>query len=55
MINLRVCNVYVSDILCGKLCQTDEGYTFNYLNDYLNNYNKPVSLTLPLSSDVFFF
>ncbi len=40
--------------IAGYLRQTEEGYSFQYTTDYLNNEDaKPVSLTLPLQSDAF--
>lgn len=43
--------VYFQDMLAGIIAETDEGYEFSYQTEYLENKNaKPVSLTLPLSS-----
>ena len=38
----------------GILCEDDDGYTFQYNDDYLlQNDAEPISLTLPLTSDVY--
>jgi serine/threonine-protein kinase HipA len=43
--------VYFQNTLAGVLAETDDGYEFTYQADYLENkYAKPVSLTLPLST-----
>lgn len=43
--------VYFKETLAGIIAETDEGYEFSYQTEYLENKNaKPVSLTLPLSS-----
>lgn len=43
--------VYFKEMLAGIIAETDEGYEFSYQTEYLENKNaKPVSLTLPLSS-----
>lgn len=47
--------VYYNNILCGKIEEIDDGYVFEYDEDYLKNSNsKPVSLTMPLSSQNYF-
>ena len=41
--------VYIQNHLAGIISETDEGYTFSYLQKYLNNdLAVAVSLTLPL-------
>lgn len=46
--------VYYRESLAGYLEETDEGYTFTYDQDYLKSgHAMPVSLTLPLQSEVF--
>jgi len=43
-------NVYVKNLFCGVVKETDAGYSFEYNKDYLqNNDAQAVSLTLPLS------
>jgi serine/threonine-protein kinase HipA len=43
-------NVYVKNVFCGVVCETDAGYSFEYNKDYLqNNQAQAVSLTLPLT------
>ena len=45
----RTAYVYVRNMFAGTLEETDEGYTFRYDSDYLQNQNaSAVSLTLPL-------
>lgn len=48
----RAAYVYVRNILAGILKETDEGYSFKYDFDYLQNENaSAVSLTLPLRAE----
>ena len=50
--NFRTAYVYVRNTFAGILKETDEGYSFQYDNDYVsNNANAPVSLTLPLQKE----
>jgi len=50
----RIAKVFFSDIQAGILSETDEGYTFKYLQEYLSSNNaKPISFTLPLKSEVY--
>lgn len=50
MNTFRTAYVYVRNVFAGELCETDEGYTFSYDEQYLNTDNaSAVSLTLPLS------
>lgn len=47
--NYRKANIYVNEVKAGILEETDTGYQFQYLNEYLKqNSAEPVSLTLPL-------
>jgi serine/threonine-protein kinase HipA len=47
-------NVYVKNVFCGVVCETDAGYSFEYNKDYLqNNQAQAVSLTLPLTEKTF--
>ena len=47
----RTAFVFVQNIYCGKLSETDSGYTFSYDEEYLEKPDAvPVSLTLPLSN-----
>lgn len=49
---MRQAKVYMSDQLAGLLSESDEGYVFQYNDDYLENeLAKPVSLTLPLAKE----
>ena len=46
--------VYFADTLAGVIRETDEGYEFSYNSEYLKMQDaKPVSLTLPLSGDIY--
>lgn len=47
----RIAEVYIRNIFAGILKETDDGYSFLYDEDYLNKYNSPVSLTLPLRKE----
>lgn len=50
--NSRNAHVYVRNTFAGTLSETDEGYIFEYDNNYLlSNDCTPVSLTLPLRSE----
>jgi serine/threonine-protein kinase HipA len=43
-------NVYMKNIFCGVVSETDDGYLFEYNKDYLaNSHSEAVSLTLPLT------
>lgn len=49
---LRMANVYVQDIYAGQIRETDEGYEFEYDEEYLKEDEAvPISLTLPLQQD----
>lgn len=44
--------VYIQNIYAGILAETDEGYTFEYDNEYLNRKDAvAISLTLPLTEE----
>ena len=46
---MRQAQIYYKKMLAGILTESDEGYTFAYLPEYLTTKGaKPVSLTLPL-------
>ncbi len=46
---MRTAQVFYKSSLAGIITEHDDGYTFQYDDDYLNDANpKPVSLTLPL-------
>jgi len=46
--------VYYQDLIAGIIAETDEGYTFTYDAEYLDNKNaKPVSLIIPLSKKTY--
>ena len=48
----RAAYVYVRNTFAGILKETDEGYSFQYDTDYLQNENaSAVSLTLPLRTE----
>lgn len=45
-------NVYVKNVLCGVVYETDAGYTFEYDKAYLNNSQaEAISLTMPLTEN----
>lgn len=47
---MRRANIFFKDQLAGILSETDMGYRFEYMSEYLSSDNaQPVSLTLPLS------
>ena len=46
---MRKANIYVRDLLAGRLEETETGYRFTYDSRYLEKTDaEPVSLTLPL-------
>lgn len=50
----RTAYVYIRNEFAGILCETDEGYTFSYDEEYLERENaSAVSLTMPLSKDMY--
>ena len=47
---MKRAEVYYKNSLAGILAETDAGYEFCYIKDYLESKNaEPVSLTLPLT------
>lgn len=52
---MKIGYVYYDEIYAGKLTQEDDGtFSFEYDNNYFSNLlNKPISLTLPLTSQVY--
>jgi serine/threonine-protein kinase HipA len=47
-------NVYVKNVFCGVVSETDAGYSFEYNKNYLNNnLAEAVSLTLPLTDKIY--
>lgn len=51
---MKKANIMLRDKFVGVLCEDDDGYTFQYNDDYLlQNDAEPISLTLPLTSDVY--
>lgn len=50
----RTAYVYVRNVFAGKLCETDEGYSFSYDERYLSSEKaSAVSLTMPLSDQAY--
>ncbi len=49
----RTSYVYISNIYAGQLQQTDEGYCFIYDKEYIKQYNKQLSLTMPIQDDIY--
>jgi serine/threonine-protein kinase HipA len=51
---MKKANIMLRNKFVGVLCEDDDGYTFQYNDDYLlQNDAEPISLTLPLTSDVY--
>ena len=51
---VRTAYVYIRNVFSGTLCETDEGYSFSYDEQYLSRKDaSPVSLTLPLSKKTY--
>lgn len=49
---MRQANIYYSDHLAGVLTEDENGYAFQYNDDYLQSEDaKPVSLTMPLTEE----
>lgn len=47
----RTAKVYMKNLYCGEISETDSGYTFAYAEEYLLNPEaQAVSLTLPLTN-----
>lgn len=47
-------NVYMKNVFCGVVSETDDGYLFVYDKEYLqNNAAEAVSLTLPLNEKAY--
>lgn len=50
----RTAYVYVRNVFAGTLCETDEGYFFQYDGDYLQSGStSAVSLTLPMREEAY--
>lgn len=50
----RCGNVYLKNVFCGVVSETDAGYLFEYNQEYLLSSDaQPVSLTLPLTDKPF--
>ena len=50
----RTAYVYIRNVFSGTLCETDEGYSFSYDEQYLRRKDaSPVSLTLPLTEKTY--
>ncbi|MBW7870577.1 MAG: HipA N-terminal domain-containing protein [Flavobacteriia bacterium] len=51
---MRQAQVFYKNNLAGIIAENDEGYTFQYDENYLKSENsKPVSLTLPMQNQAF--
>jgi len=49
---MRNATVYYKEEFAGEIAETEDGFSFQYHTDYLNNnLSKPISLTLPLQID----
>ncbi|MDO5574068.1 MAG: HipA N-terminal domain-containing protein [bacterium] len=50
----RTAYVYVRNMFAGELAETDEGYSFTYDREYLEDeHASAVSLTLPMQEDIY--
>lgn len=49
-LDLKIGFVYYNNLLAGIIYEDNEGYVFQYNEQYLLSNNKPISLTLPLSN-----
>ena len=49
--NNRFGYVFIRNIYAGIIKETDEGYSFKYDKNYLDNYNSDVLLTMPLKEE----
>lgn len=50
----RTAYVYVRNVFAGTLCETEDGYSFAYDKEYIENENaSAVSLTLPLTKETY--
>lgn len=51
---MRKGNVYYKNSLAGIIAENEDGYTFQYNDDFLNlSSAKPISLTLPIQKKTF--
>ena len=51
---MRLAHIFYKDQLAGILTETDDGYEFRYLPEYLSSETaKAVSLTLPLQEEAY--
>ena len=50
---MRKAEIIIYDKIAGFLIQDEEGFTFTYNEEYLNNNVEPISLTLPLQKEPF--
>jgi serine/threonine-protein kinase HipA len=48
---MKRARIYYKDILAGLLKETDDGYEFAYLPEYLTQAREPISLTMPLRKE----
>lgn len=47
-------NVFVKNVFCGVVSETDAGYSFEYTKEYLQSKQaQPVSVTLPLTDTTY--
>ena len=47
-------NVYMKNVFCGVVSETDAGYSFEYNKDYLKNeLAEAISITLPLTDKTY--
>ena len=51
MSNYRSGLVYIYDVFAGIISECEDGYEFKYDTNYLRNYDKAVSLNMPLQEE----
>ena len=51
---MRKAKIFYRDMLAGILEENEDGYSFEYINNYLSSNNpQPISLTMPISNKVY--
>lgn len=51
---MRKGNVYYKNVLAGIITENEDGYTFQYNDEFLNSiYANSISLTLPIQKQIF--
>ena len=51
---MRAGNVYYKNVLAGIIAENEDGYSFNYNDEFINSTSaKPISLTLPIQKQAY--